>query len=136
MGVHASAAVDPSCAPDGNAVLSVTLGVPPDDNPLSSEARSRIQEALIDRLVPYVPQLRERIEVASLATPQHFAHYSGAPGGAILGFSSTPQQATLRRLGARTPVPRLLLASGWVRPGSGLSGGLVGGRLAAQRVMA
>ena len=136
MGVHASAAVDPSCAPDGHAVLSVTLGVPPDATPLSSETRGAIQAALIERLVPYVPNLRDRIEVASLATPQHFAHYSGAPGGAILGFSSTPQQATLRRLGARTPVQRLLLASGWVRPGSGLSGVLVGGRLAAQRVMA
>jgi phytoene dehydrogenase-like protein len=61
--------------------------------------------------------------------------YTGNEGGAMMGWSFTPQQTASRRLTSNPPVGGLQLAGHWTQPGSGALRVLVSGFLAGQRVL-
>lgn len=136
LGVHLPSSLDPGCAPAGAGVVSITLATPPrGEEPLEpawEASRERMLSAVERALLP---GLRERVAVSSFATPRVFHRYGGSPGGAILGYAPTPAQHGLRGLGTTTPIPGLLQAGAWVRPGAGLTAAMISGRLAAQRIL-
>ncbi len=137
LGVHLPHVVDPSCCPDGTGIVAITAAHPPTgEQPLDAAARDHLRDRLIDAVErALLPGLRDCIRVQSVATPQTFHAYTGAPGGAILGYRHSPAQGGLRRLGARTPLKGLLLSSAWVFPGGGLTATLMSGALAARGVI-
>jgi prolycopene isomerase len=59
---------------------------------------------------------------AESATPRSFERYTRNQDGALYGFDVTPAQVGPGRLDNETPLPGLLLAGHWTRPGGGVVG--------------
>jgi prolycopene isomerase len=137
LGIHLPHIVDPSSCPPGGGIVTITAASPATGEAAMSTAKRRALKAQLIETVAarLLPGLAGHIAVDSIATPQTFHQYTGSPGGAILGFRHTPNQAGLRRLGAKTPIRGLLLSSAWVFPGGGLTATLMAGALAAREVL-
>ena len=137
LGIHLPHVVDPSACPAGTGVVAITCPHPPvGDQDSADDSGTTLRDRLVDTVEQaLLPGLSRHIAVESVATPRTFHRYTGAPGGAILGYSHSPQQAGLRRPGARTPIHGLVLSSAWVFPGGGLTATLMAGSLAAREVL-
>lgn len=96
-----------------------------------SKEKERRTNVLIARAEKdFLPGLSSMIEVKESSTPLTNQHFTGNPKGAIYGFNQTPDNSFMNRLGARTPIKGLYLASAWGNPGGGYSGVLLGGEKA------
>ncbi len=137
LGVHLTHVVDPTACPAGHGVVAITASHPPTgEEPLSTLSRQALRDTLVERVErALLPGLSGIIDLESVATPQTFHRYTAAPGGAILGYRHSPEQAGLRRLSSRTPFDGLTLASAWVFPGGGLTATLLSGTLAARSIL-
>jgi prolycopene isomerase len=62
------------------------------------------------------------LHFAEGASPRSFERYTRNEGGALYGFDVTPLQVGPGRVDNRTPLPGLLLAGHWTRPGGGVVG--------------
>jgi all-trans-retinol 13,14-reductase len=85
---------------------------------------------LTTELLHRFPQLEGRIAHAELSTPLSTQHFMNSPHGEIYGIPATPARYAFRALGARTPLPGLLLTGADVT-GAGVTGALYGGAVAA-----
>jgi prolycopene isomerase len=98
-----------------------------------------MKEGLANRLVAraraVIPGLGESVIVRKVATPITMERYTFNTGGAAFGWANIPQQCGAHRPGPRTPVRNLYLAGHWTFPGSGVSGAMVSGRLAAEALL-
>lgn len=114
--VRVVSAVDPSLAPDGAAVATVTLGgIPfnPFDGPWTHDKRQKLAAqalALLNEALPGV-----RVETSELIVPPDIENFLGLTEGDILGGElSAAQMLGFRPFaecrGTRTPVPGLYLA--------------------------
>jgi prolycopene isomerase len=84
--------------------------------------KERVADILIGRAEKWVlPGLRGMIEVMETASPLTNQRYTRNPEGAILGYASTPDNFGPKRIGNRTPVGALYLASAWGDPGGGVN---------------
>lgn len=81
-------------------------------------------------LLRHFPQLEGRIAHAELSTPLSTQHFMNFPHGEVYGIPATPGRYLCRELGARTPIPGLLLTGADVA-GAGVTGALYGGAIAA-----
>lgn len=97
--------------------------------------KSRWADCLIRRAEAVVPGLSSMIEVKEAATPLTNWRYTRNPGGAIYGFEQSVDNASVKRLGNRTPVKGLYVAGAWCNPGGGFSGSLVSGQMAFRDMM-
>jgi phytoene dehydrogenase-like protein len=93
--------------------------------------KERLTEVLIARAEKdFIPGLSSMIEVRESATPLTNWYFTRNPEGAIYGFNQTVDNAFMNRLGCRTPVKGLYLASAWGNPGGGYGGVLSSGEKA------
>lgn len=100
------------------------------------EQKARWTEILIRRAEEtVVPGLSSMIEVKEAATPLTNWRYTRNPEGAIYGFEQATNNAFYNRIGNRTPVDGLYLASAWGFPGGGIVGVLTGGQQASQDIV-
>lgn len=100
------------------------------------EQKERWTETLIRRAEEAVaPGLSSMIEVKEAATPLTNWRYTRNPKGAIYGFEQATNNAFFNRIGNRTPVGGLYLASAWGFPGGGFVGVLTGGQQASQEII-
>jgi len=97
--------------------------------------KSRWAECLIRRAEEVVPGLSSMIEIEEAATPLTNWRYTRNPEGAIYGFEQSVDNASIKRLGNRTPVKGLYLAGAWCNPGGGFSGALVSGQMAFREIL-
>jgi prolycopene isomerase len=81
------------------------------------------------------PQLRNRLTFLFDLGPDQLEKTTGNPGGSAYGWAQTPQQAGIKRLNLKTPVPGLYLAGQWTMPGGGIAGVVTSGRLCAQAIL-
>ncbi|MCO4746702.1 MAG: NAD(P)/FAD-dependent oxidoreductase [Proteobacteria bacterium] len=133
IGVVAPHKLDPTCAPAGGAVLSITAG---------AEAfldRTEQHKALADAAVHevesrLVPGLQAAADVRVVATPRTFYRYTDNPGGTIHGFRPVPSQSGPRRLGIGGPVGGLYTVGGWTYAGSGFLPAMTSGLIAAAAI--
>ncbi len=130
IGVVAPHSLDPTCAPEGGAVLSITAGAEAtleDTDQHKLLARRAVQE-VESRLVP---GLVEAATVRVVATPRTFHRYTHNPGGTIHGFRPVPSQSGPRRLGITGPVGGLYTVGGWTYAGSGFLPAMTSGLIAS-----
>ncbi|MDU9047680.1 MAG: NAD(P)-binding protein [Candidatus Electrothrix sp. Rat3] len=82
--------------------------------------KNRIAETLISLAEERVlPGLSGRIRMREASTPLTNVRFTSNNQGAIYGYDQTEDNSGLTRLGNRTPVPGLYLASAWTNPGGG-----------------
>jgi phytoene dehydrogenase-like protein len=123
--------IDPSLAPPGKHVASVTTQFAPytlaHGRPWDS-ARSELLSTVIDTLNEYAPGLGALVEHAQVLTPLDLERTYGLTGGHIYhGEPSLDQLFTMRPILGwaryRTPVPGLFLCGSGTHPGGGVTGG-------------
>jgi len=93
------------------------------EHPWSADYASE-REALVERLVRVaeraLPGLGGDVVYREVSTPLTHARYTGATDGTPYGIAHVPSQMLLRRPGARTEVPGLLLCGASTRFGGGI----------------
>jgi phytoene desaturase len=113
---------DPSLAPAGEHLLVLTTLVAIDPAARWQASKPRLQDALLARAEQRLPGLLDSLRFAEAATPRTLERYTRNTDGAIYGFDVTPKQVGPGRLDNQTPLPGLLLAGHWTRPGGGVVG--------------
>jgi all-trans-retinol 13,14-reductase len=70
-------------------------------------------ERLVEVLLRFYPQLKDRIELVDVSTPLSIEHYLGSDRGGAVGLDHTPERFTdweiVKRLDPRTDIPGLWL---------------------------
>ncbi len=98
--------------------------------------KKRWEQILIRRAEKEViPGLSAMIQVRDSATPLTNWRYTRNPEGAIYGFEQSLNNAFMNRVGTRTPVKGLYLASAWGNPGGGYGGVLRSGQSAFTEIL-
>jgi prolycopene isomerase len=118
---------DPSLAPAGQHVLTVTSLLHYDAVGSWRQAKPAYERMLMDKLEAFIPGIGERIRFSEGATPRTMERYTLNVEGSAYGWEPTPEQSCANRLPHRTPVEGLYLSSHWTRPGGGLLPVLVSG---------
>jgi prolycopene isomerase len=111
---------DPDLARDGEHLLVLTTLCDPAAELSWRAAKLAHAERMMERAARFVPALGRTLRFAEGATPRTLERYTRNEAGALYGWAHTPRQVGAARLGARTPVPGLLLAGHWTRPGGGV----------------
>ena len=129
---------DPTHAPAGGQNLFLLVNVPAQRGAIdwSSTAPEYI-ELVFDRLASFgMADIRERIDVQHVYTPDDFARLYNAPGGAIYGLASNARTSAFMRPPQRDRDIRGLVFCGTgTHPGGGVPLALLSGKHAAGYVI-
>lgn len=136
LSVTAPTLVDPGLAPKGEHLLVLTTLVGSGAVRRWTDAKPRLQRSLLARAEQRLPGLFDALRYAESATPRTMERYTRNEGGALYGFDVTPSQVGPGRLDNATPLPGLLLAGHWTRPGGGVNGVVRSGMRAARLALA
>jgi phytoene dehydrogenase-like protein len=108
---------DPSLAPAGQHLVTITALAPYEVGTSWEEAAPRYREALLGEAESVFPGLRGRLAFAECFTPATFQQTTLNYHGAAYGWENSPDQMATRRLGYQTPVNGLYLSGHWTQPG-------------------
>jgi all-trans-retinol 13,14-reductase len=75
--------------------------------PEYDELKGRLSEALLQRVLREMPQLRGHIAYQELSTPLSTEHFTAHPQGAIYGLAHTPERFAASWLRPQSPLPGL-----------------------------
>lgn len=125
---------DPSLAPAGEHVLTVTTLMPYDASTSWRRDKERLAERLLREVDVHLPGYRDALVFAEAATPRTMERYTRNRDGAIYGFELSPDQVGPTRLANQSPLPGLVLAGHWTRPGGGIYGVVTSGFQTARMV--
>lgn len=132
--------VDPGCAPDGGAVVTLTAPAALDhagtwgtsgDGTDPTAAKAAAADAIVAVADAAIPGLADAVVLREVATPVTNLRYTLNPGGSWAGYEATPQTVGFSALGPTTPLPNLFLAGAWtgafgqtaaLRSGAGAAG--------------
>jgi phytoene dehydrogenase-like protein len=92
--------------------------------------KDRIADALLAAVERRLPGFGALVACRELSTPLTSEGFTSHPGGEIYGLPASPARFRLRWLGARSPVPGLLLAGADAMT-LGITGAMMGGAMAA-----
>jgi prolycopene isomerase len=135
MWITTPSALDPSLAPPGVSIVTITSLMAYDIGEPWEQARSRYTELLLDEAERVIPGLREHLIYVESATPQSIESLTGAHRGAIYGWDLTLQQLLTKRLRQKTPIGGLYLAGHWTEHGASCLRVLLSGASAAQKIL-
>lgn len=124
--------LDPGLAPPGEHLLVLTTLIDFRAAARWRDAKPLLQDALLRLVERRLPGLAGELRFVESATPRTFERYTRNSDGALYGFDVTPQQVGPGRLDNETPLPGLLLAGHWTRPGGGVVGVVRSGLRAAR----
>jgi prolycopene isomerase len=122
LSITAPSLLDPGLAPAGEHLLVLTTLVDARAASRWRDVKQHFQDALLLRAERRLPGLAGALRFAEGATPRTFERYTRNQDGALYGFDVTPAQLGPGRLDNETPLPGLLLAGHWTRPGGGVVG--------------
>lgn len=126
--------VDRSLTPDGRHSLWLSIPVPAGRR-LAGRDAARMRAVIEKEACAHFPSLAGNLEFLFELSPRHLEAMTGNPGGSAYGWSLTPGQAGIARLGVKTPISGLYLAGHWTMPGGGLAAVVASGELCAKRIM-
>jgi prolycopene isomerase len=135
---------EPGVAPTGKNVIVFTTYMPYDWQSGWHEAESyekyealkeKVARTLIRRAEKVLPELGSHVEVMEVGSPRTMEHYTLNPKGAVYGWAVDMNHSGPGRLDQQTPIPNLLLAGAWTRPGHGQIGVLTSGKDAAEKII-
>ncbi len=126
--------LDPSLAPEGEALLILTTLVGANAGPWPAR-KDEVTNAMIDAASFRIPGLRDQLRFREGATPRTLERYTRNEGGALYGFDLSPSQVGPGRPEHATPIPGLYLAGHWTQPGGGVTGVLTSGLQCAEKVL-
>ncbi len=142
--------VDPSCAPPGQAVITLMTLAPWNyhnvwetggqldrygANQAYKQLTDHVADCLIDRAERHIPGLRAAICEKVVSTPLTNHHWTLNHQGAIFGTAQTTDNMYLSRLAPKTWIPNLVLAGAWTTPGGGQSAAMISGIHVGTRVI-
>jgi prolycopene isomerase len=125
---------DPSLAPAGQHLVTVTALLRPDAVPSWRDGKPHYERLLREKLDQLIPGISRRTIFAEGGTPRTMERYTLNLAGAIYGWEHTPDQSTTDRLPHRTPVRGLYLSSHWSQPGGGVLAVLAAGIQTAEAI--
>ncbi len=127
--------VDPSLAPPGEHLVTVTTLIPYEIGASWRQQKGRYAERLLNELEAVFPGFRNHITFAEGASPRTMERYTLNLTGAIYGWEVSPEQVGRKRLGHQTPIRGLYLSGHWTQPGGGIYGVIASGLQTAQMVL-
>ncbi len=132
--------IDSGIVPEGKSQAVIcTMDYIDEWNNLSREEyrqrKEHVARTLIERLEKHLPGIQDLIDYVEVGTSKTMERYLGTPGGAVYGYAQSPEQAILKRIKQKSPVPGLYFASAWTFPGGGFSGTILAGYLCALSVL-
>lgn len=98
------------------------------------DLKDRITQGLLDLAETATPGLKSLVRYSELSTPLSVQHYTSRPAGSIYGLKGTPSRYQSPLLSSASPIPGLYL-SGSDASGLGVVGALMGGIMAASKVL-
>jgi len=132
LSITAPSLLDPALAPAGEHLLVLTTLIDGRAAARWREAKPGLEQLLLRLAERRLPGLSGELRFVESATPRTFERYTRNQAGALYGFDVTPSQVGPGRLDNGTPVPGLLLAGHWTRPGGGVVGVVRSGIRAAR----
>jgi prolycopene isomerase len=127
--------LDPSLAPPGEHLLTITTLVPYTLVESWREEKEHFAALLQREVEAIFPDIRGRITFMEGASPRTLERYTLNLTGAMYGWEQTPQQTGLNWLPRRTPIEGLLLSGHWTQPGGGVVTTVVSGVQTAQLLL-
>jgi phytoene dehydrogenase-like protein len=133
---------DPTLAPPGKTVMTVSMESKYDywkklydeDRDGYREEKDRVAAAVLDELERRFPGIKNKIEVADVATPVTFERYTGNWQGSFEGWRISPRTLTLRMDRTLPGLANFWMAGQWVQPGGGLPTAVLSGRQIIQLI--
>jgi len=133
--VNSPTLTDPSLAPQGKSLMSITSLMPYDIGASWREEKEKYAEKLMERMESKFPGLGKHTLMMEGATPRTMERYTLNLTGAIYGWEVSPRQVGRNRLGHKTPIGGLYLSGHWTQPGGGIYGVTVSGIQTAQMIL-
>jgi phytoene dehydrogenase-like protein len=99
------------------------------------ERKAALEEEMVARLDGLFPGAAGAVVFRESATPVSHVRFTRATGGTGYGLAATPDQFLRARPGYAGPIPGLYLCGASTRAGHGIVGAMLGGRLAARRIV-
>ncbi|MBD3194917.1 MAG: NAD(P)-binding protein [Candidatus Lokiarchaeota archaeon] len=129
--------IDNSISPPGTSELVLTtlqMGdqwqlIPPDQYHQIKDDYADKMLKMVEKTI--IPNIRDYIEIAEVATPLTYYRYSNNFNGAIYGYHQDVLNSPMMRLKSNTPIKNLYQAGAWTNFGGGFSTSILGGRVAA-----
>ncbi len=128
--------VDPGLAPNGEQIVSATVGVRPDSEAFTSwqDSKASMSEAVLGYLDDRVPGIGNHLTFLEAASPRTLARYTLSKEGVAYGWAVTPDQSGNDRFAQHTSLDGLWLAGQWTSPGPGVCAVAASGWMAAKRI--
>ena len=98
------------------------------------DLKDRIARGLLDLAETATPGLKALVRYSELSTPLSVEHYTSRPVGSIYGLKGTSDRYNSPVISSASPIPGLYI-SGCDAAGLGVIGALMGGVMAASRVL-
>ncbi len=133
---------DATLAPPGKAVVTVLFesnydywkGLRDEDADGYAAEKDRVAAAVLDELERRFPGIKNKVEVADVATPATFERLTGNWRGSFAGWEVVPPAPAPRMEKTLPGLANFWMAGQWVTPGGGLPGALVSGRQVVQLI--
>jgi prolycopene isomerase len=135
MVVNSPTLTDPSLAPRGQSLMTITSLVPYDIGASWREEKTKYAERLMQKVESKFPGLSKHTLMLEGATPRTMERYTLNLTGAIYGWEVSPRQVGRNRLDHKTPIEGLYLSGHWTQPGGGIYGVTVSGIQTAQMIL-
>jgi prolycopene isomerase len=102
---------------------------------LTITERESLADSMIQRMCDIYPQLNGHIISKESSTPHTYERYTLNQAGAMIGWEYAPDQVGFKRPSIESPIEGLYHTGHWTRPGGGMYGAIISGRLVAQKVL-
>jgi phytoene desaturase len=135
IGFTVPSLADPSLAPEGEQLFTVTVLLPYDLSDSWRDEKEFYSDLLVAEADAVMPGLKDGLRFAEAGTPRTMERYTRNQAGAMYGWDVTPGQVGPMRLGHKSPIEGLILAGHWTSPGGGIYGVCQSGLRAAQSVL-
>ncbi|MFZ0282896.1 MAG: NAD(P)/FAD-dependent oxidoreductase [Bacteroidales bacterium] len=129
---------DPSLAPAGKSVLTITLETDynywkklSEDKTSYQQKKEEIGRLLVEQLDHRYPGIKDQVEMVDIATPMTFERYTGNWKGSFEGWLITPANSYVIMKPMKQTLPGLknfYMCGQWVEPGGGLPTSIMSGR--------